>query len=344
MQYLVGSLEHHVVLVVFFNLLLAQGGLPLPAIPTLLTAAALAGRNPSQIASIVAAGAIGALLGDLAPYIYGHRYGRRVLTLLCRVSFAPDFCVNRTETVFAKVGPWTLLLAKFIPGISLVAVAMAGITRMPVPVFLAVDGLGKLLFVSTAVALGVIFQNAITSVLATLGELGEFGVAFIIVALVLYVAAKWWRRRMFIRQLRMDRIDVDELRELMDEGRALVILDVRPKEIRALDGIIPGAIGAHREDAALADYPRDGEIVVYCDCPNETSAAIAAKHLKEAGFKRIRPLLGGIDAWINAGNPLQRIEEPKDPASALVGASGALPPAQPGTQAVPALTAEGRQD
>jgi membrane protein DedA with SNARE-associated domain len=307
MQSAIAILEHHILWVVFLNLLLAQAGLPLPVLPSLLTAAALAGHDPRQVGEVVAAGLAGALLGDLMPYWYGRRFGRRVLSLLCRISFSPDFCVNRTETVFARIGPWTLIFAKFIPGVSPVSVAMAGITRMPLPVFALLDGLGKLLFVGTGVALGVIFQNAIASVLATLVEFGKFGIGAVVAALAIYVVGKWGRRRLFIRQLRMDRISVAELHDLIDEGRDLMILDVRPKEVRELDGVIPGAVAAHPADSdpVVDGYPRDLEIVIYCDCPNEASAAIAAKHLKRAGFKKIRPLRGGLDAWIEAGHPLQ---------------------------------------
>ena len=106
----------------------------------------------------------------------------------------------------------------------------------------------------------------------------------------------------------MDRITVAELRKLIDDGQEIVILDVRPKEIRAQEGTIPGAVSAHPADTdpALEDYSRDKEIVVYCACPNEASAATAANHLKQAGFKKIRPLLGGIDAWVQAGHPVER--------------------------------------
>jgi membrane protein DedA with SNARE-associated domain len=307
MQSAIALLEHHILWVVFLNLLLTQAGLPLPVLPSLLTAAALAGHDPRQIGEVVAAALAGALLGDLVPYWYGRRFGRRVLSLLCRISFSPDFCVNRTETVFAKVGPWTLVFAKFIPGVSPVSVAMAGITRMPVPLFALLDGIGKLLFVGTGVALGVIFQDAIASVLATLVEFGKFGIGAVVAALAIYVLGKWGRRRLFIRQLRMDRISVDELHHLIDAGGDVVILDVRPKEVRELDGVIPGAVAAHPADSdpLVHGYPRDLEIVIYCDCPNEASAAIAAKHLKQAGFKKIRPLRGGFDAWIEAGHPLQ---------------------------------------
>lgn len=323
MQSAIAILEHHILWVVFLNLLLTQAGLPLPVLPSLLTAAALAGHDPRQIGEVVAAGLAGALLGDLVPYWYGRHFGRRVLSLLCRISFSPDFCVNRTETAFAKVGPWTLVFAKFIPGVSPVSVAMAGITRMPLPLFALLDGIGKLLFVGTGVALGVIFQNAIASVLTTLTEFGKFGVGAVAAALAIYVLGKWGRRRLFIRQLRMDRISVDELHHLIGEGRDVMILDVRPKEVRELDGVIPGALAAHPADSdpVVDGYPRDLEIVIYCDCPNEASAAIAAKHLKRAGFKKIRPLRGGFDAWIEAGHPLQHGAEAEN------GMQDAAPPA-----------------
>jgi rhodanese-related sulfurtransferase len=104
----------------------------------------------------------------------------------------------------------------------------------------------------------------------------------------------------------MDRISVDELQEMIDGGRRPVILDVRPAEARAQDGMIPGAIAAHPSEIenVLKIYPRDVEVIIYCACPNEATAAIAANHLKRAGYKKIRPLLGGIDAWVSAGHPL----------------------------------------
>jgi rhodanese-related sulfurtransferase len=227
------------------------------------------------------------------------------------------FAESPSHLIYAFAGPppctqeWgggRCHFAKFIPGLSLIAVAMAGVSKMPVLAFLLLDGLGALLFVSASVALGVIFQNAITSVLSTLAEFGMLGNLAVVAALALYLLTKWWRRQLFIRQLRMNRITVAELRKLIEDGEELVILDVRPKEIRAQDGIIPGAIAAHPEDIdpIVRDYSRDLEIIVYCACPNEESAATAAKHLKQAGFRKIRPLLGGIDAWVDAGHPIER--------------------------------------
>jgi membrane protein DedA with SNARE-associated domain/rhodanese-related sulfurtransferase len=308
MQHLLAVAEQHALLIVFLNVLLARGGLPLPVVPTLIGAAALARQSPYQIAEIIFAGVSSTLIADLALYWCGLRYGQRFLGLLCRISFSPDFCVRRTETVYAKVGPWSLLFAKFLPGLSLISVAMAGVTRMSLLVFLLLDVIGGLLFIGVNVALGMIFHDAVTSVLATLAKFGMLGVLAVLAALAMYWQIKWWRRQLFIRQLRMDRITVPELRQLIDDGQEIVILDVRPKEIREQDGIIPGAISAHPADIdpVIKNYSREAEIIVYCACPNEESAATAAKHLKQAGFKRIRPLRGGIEAWVQAGHPIER--------------------------------------
>ena len=86
-----------------------------------------------------------------------------------------------------------------------------------------------------------------------------------------------------------------------------IILDVRSAEARQRDGAIPGSLSAHPEDMQpqLKDLPPDTEIIIYCACPNEATAAIATLHLKRAGFKKIRPLLGGIEAWTTAGRKLE---------------------------------------
>jgi membrane protein DedA with SNARE-associated domain/rhodanese-related sulfurtransferase len=317
MRYLVGFLGQHALAAVFFNVLLARSGLPLPVVPTLMTAGAFARHSPVLAAEIVLAGTAATLVADLTMYSLGRLYGQRFLGLLCRVSFSPDFCVRRTTDLYLRAGAWCLPVTKFIPGLSLISVAMAGVIGTPAPFFVLLDGIGASLFIGAMVTLGVIFHDAIASALSTLAELGALGGTLVVGTLIFYILIKLVRRQLFIRQLRMNRITVAELRKLIDNGVELVILDVRPKESRVRDGIIPGAIAAHPEDIdpIVKGYDRDAEIIIYCACPNEASAALAAKHLKDAGFRRIRPLLGGIDAWIDAGHPI----ESKAPSNALSG-------------------------
>jgi rhodanese-related sulfurtransferase len=47
--------------------------------------------------------------------------------------------------------------------------------------------------------------------------------------------------------------------------------------------------------------PPDREVIFYCTCPDEAGAAQVARKLLDLGYTRVRPLLGGMDAWIAAG-------------------------------------------
>ena len=83
MQYLIGFISQHAVSVVFFNVLLARSGLPLPVVPTLMTAAALARRSPVLVGEIFLAGVAATLLADLTMYSLG-RQKNTDCTACCR--------------------------------------------------------------------------------------------------------------------------------------------------------------------------------------------------------------------------------------------------------------------
>ena len=81
------------------------------------------------------------------------------------------------------------------------------------------------------------------------------------------MAAKWWQRRRFYKVLRMARISVEELRELIQKGERPVVLDVRTPGGFARDPRrLPGAsvMEASQIDARVAELPRDREIILYC--------------------------------------------------------------------------------
>jgi len=63
----------------------------------------------------------------------------------------------------------------------------------------------------------------------------------------------------------------------------------------------------HGFEAHIREMPRDREIILYCSCPNEASAAQVAKLLIDSGFVRVRPLAGGLEAWIAAGLPVEAL-------------------------------------
>jgi membrane protein DedA with SNARE-associated domain/rhodanese-related sulfurtransferase len=309
MEHIASELERYGLLFVFVNVLLGECGLPLPLFPILLGAGALA-PGGDRLLALIAAGVGGFLTADLAWYWCGNRYGGRVLGWLCKLSLSPDRCVHQTETMFLRIGKSSLLFAKFLPALSTLSVAMAGASRMPALTFVLLDAIGALLFAGFALGLGWAFRDSIADILRAIADTGKAGLTGVLALFLLYLLVRWWRRHSFIRTLRMDRITVAELARLIEDGRNPLILDARPREIRLRDGVIPGAAAAEPEDGAsiMAAARGDREVVVYCACPNEASAATVAKRLQRAGIKKVHPLLGGVEAWLAAGQPLERLD------------------------------------
>jgi rhodanese-related sulfurtransferase len=232
---------------------------------------------------------------------------------LCALSLSPDSCVSETERWFGRFGVRVLVVAKFVPGLGLVSTAMAGVVRASLDGFLLYDVTGNLLWAGTAVFIGVLFHDAVGDVLGTLAELGYWGIALIGVAIAAFVILRLLKRRALIRDLRSSRISVSELKELVDRGSAPVIIDALVPASRQREGMIPGAIPVEtlRLESGAATVPFDAEVIVYCACPNEASAAHIAKQLIRMGCIRVRPLTGGIFAWKDAGSKSQSYRNPE---------------------------------
>jgi membrane protein DedA with SNARE-associated domain/rhodanese-related sulfurtransferase len=308
MNHLLDLLQYYGLAFVFVNVLALQAGFPLPAYPTLIVTGALAARGNYSLAALLATAVGASLIADIGWYSVGRRVGGPVLRMLCRISLSPDSCVRQTESIFTRWGAQSLMVAKFIPGFASVATAMAGVLRVPLWRFVPADAIGATLWSGVAIALGYIFRNAIDDVLVVLQELGKIGLVLIVLAFAAYVFWKWLQRKRFIRQLVMDRITVDEVRRLMDAGSIGMVIDVRSPMAQEITGRIPGAVTVDPQNMTfdLVAVEPQSEVVVYCACPNEATAVKVAKALQQHGFKRVRPLHGGIDAWIAAGHDVER--------------------------------------
>ena len=116
MEQLTALVAQYGLWLVFANVFLEQVGAPLPAVPTLMLAGALAAGGSASIPAIVAVTVAASLAGDLVWYYAGRHYGLRVLKLLCRISLSPDSCVRETQARFLRLGPVSLVYAKFVPG------------------------------------------------------------------------------------------------------------------------------------------------------------------------------------------------------------------------------------
>jgi membrane protein DedA with SNARE-associated domain/rhodanese-related sulfurtransferase len=292
------------VLVIVASVFVDQIGLPLPAMPVLILAGAIAATSPLSAAELFLS-AIGAcLIANAAWYLAGRWYGSAVMKLLCRISINPDSCVSETQLHFERWGSSALVAAKFIPGLSLLASPLAGATGMNWFRFARFSALGAAIWVGTGLGIGIVLRPQIDDLLPLLQRVGSKAVVLLVALLLAYFFYKWFRRRQFFAALRMARISASQLFQLIQAGATPLIVDVRSATAHALDPrTVPGALRIALADAKehLAQLPRDRDIVLYCTCPNEASAAQVARMLMTHGFKRVRPLHGGLDAWIAAG-------------------------------------------
>src|SRR5215510_2498434 len=108
-------------------------------------------------------------------------------------------------------------------------------------------------------------------------------------------------------------ITVEDLKAKLAKNEAVTIVDVRAIEsfVQSADKI-KGSI--HMKARMLhyrisfspfKELPRDREIVTYCACPGDEIAVRAVQVFQEAGFKRVRVLKGGWQAWLKAGGPVE---------------------------------------
>jgi membrane protein DedA with SNARE-associated domain/rhodanese-related sulfurtransferase len=301
-------IEQYGLFFVFGNVLLEQLGAPIPAYPTLVITGALLERGEYSAPMLLLTGVVAALIADYSWYMAGRRYGGRVMAKLCKISLSPDSCVRQTEGFYVRYGPASLIVAKFIPGFASVASALAGAIGTRSGKFLVFDTLGAALWSGSAIFLGSLFSSAVSDLLDILASLGKWGIVLVTLAFAVYLAKKWWQRYTFLKDLRMARITVTELDQLLKSGNPPTIIDVRTG-VAQQSGRIPGAMVMSVDDdlSALVINPEtSSEVIIYCACPNEASAARLAKKLMQRGYTRVRPLTGGIDAWLAAGYSVEQ--------------------------------------
>jgi len=308
MSAIINLLVRHGIAILFAMEFIEQVGLPLPAAPWLLAAGALVGMGKMNWWIALSAAALGSLLGDLIWFYLGRHYGNRVLGLLCRVSLEPDSCARRTQNLFTRYGMPGLIVAKFIPGLGTLAPPLAGNSGVSTPRFIFFDGVSSVLHGGCFILAGVLFSHQLEQIINALAGLGRSAVGVVAGLAALYIACKYFQRQRLLRELRMARITVDELHQKQEAGEHPMILDLRPHlELEHNPSLIRGAIHMSMDEVQRRqqEIPRDRDVILYCSCPNEVSGARAALALRRNGVLRVRPLLGGIDAWQERNYPTE---------------------------------------
>jgi rhodanese-related sulfurtransferase len=171
--------------------------------------------------------------------------------------------------------------------------------------------LGAVLWVGSYIGTGYVFSGDLEDVASHLAFLGHGLFAVLLAGLLLYVGWKYFNRRRFLRKLRIGRISPEELYRRITSGEDVVVVDLRHTlEFEAEPQTIPGAV--HMDTAELEEavdvIPRDRDIVLFCSCPSEATAAQMALRLRNLGIKRIRPLAEGLAGWRARGFPTEALE------------------------------------
>lgn len=297
---------------VFGSVLLEHGGLPVPAAPILLGAGALAQQDALRPEYVLLAAFAACLLADHAWFLMGRRLGRRLLAGVCRLSLSPDTCVRKTDDLIMRHGTPLLLVAKFIPGVSAVAIPTAAAMGLSYRRFLLFDSMGSLLWCGTYVGAGMIFSREVNRVLEAMSMIGGWSLVILAALFALYVLAKAAHRMRLKNLYRSVLIEPREMAALLEANRDLLILDARSGLARAADPhTLPGSMQFGHDDR-LERLPADARsrtIITFCNCPNEASAALLAQKLIRAGYERVRVLAGGNDALAE----LMRMRRPEVP-------------------------------
>jgi membrane protein DedA with SNARE-associated domain/rhodanese-related sulfurtransferase len=307
-------------LLLFVWVLVEQLGIPLPATPVLLAAGALSAEHQISFPLALLAGVAASLTADTAWFLVGRRYGHHVLRLLCKLSLEPTICVRRTQDSFGRRRHFTLAIAKFVPGLATLAPPVAGENGMALGEFLFFDGIGATLWVGTILAIGRLFGDLLKRDPSLLNWAGRFSGALLVLGILGFLIGRVIRRRMVLKKLVAARLEPQDLKKQLDAGEPVYIVDLRhPLELLADPFTLPGA--HHFSPDALTarhlEISRDSDIVLYCTCPSEATAAKTAMILHKLGIERVRPLRGGFDEWKRLGFPMDPVP-PVNPLTPLV--------------------------
>ena len=294
--------ESHGLLLVFVNVLLEQIGLPVPAYPTLIVTGALAMQSKPLLGAGILVAMVACLIADTLWYFAGKRYGGVLLKTICKISLSQDTCIRQGLNVYDRVGPRAMLLSKFLPGAGALVTTVAGMNATPFALFMRYSLAGSFIWAGSALLLGMLFTDAIIPLLSWLTGYLPIAIGGVLAALALFIGWKYWKRRRLIkRTAQVPRITVPQLLALRDTDDAPVIIDVRPTFHTAVVEGIPGAVSISLEEPLDPWVEQLGNVdmVFYCACPNELSAALLAEKLRARGLTRGKALVGGLDAWRN---------------------------------------------
>ncbi len=244
-------------------------GVPMPASLTLVGSGAAAASGALQAPAVFLVALTAMLLGDSLLFVLGRYMGWALLGFMCRVSLNPETCILRSAESFYKRGRTTLIIAKFVPGVSAMIPPLAGSMKMPFGQFVALDFIGVSLWVLAYGGVGYIFRDfivALTHGIRLAGNAVGIVLAAAIGAFVVHRMLLYRKHRVYRA---VPRVQVDELaKRLHSEGSDKILLvDVRShgyydSGAERIQGSI--RIEPNNLEEEIKHLPLDQDIYLYC--------------------------------------------------------------------------------
>jgi len=313
---LLALVTHHGYATTMVMMFLAACGLPLPLSVVLLAAGANAHGGSLNLGLLILYASVASLAGDLLMYFGGRYTGWWLLAGICRISLNPEDCIFGSAKSFYERGPKSLMIAKFVPGLSTVAAALAGSLNMRLARFLRLDICGVLLYVTAWTSVGFVFGKLLRTIIGYVEQLGHLTaelLVFVVVLYVIWLAYNWLRDKRFRHIEKVAALDLFELLRTATHDRLVVIADVRshgyydPGMKRIKNSIRVEPARLKEELVALRAFMApECEIYLYCSCAHEATSVRVAYMLEQENCQT-KVIQGGLKAWVKAGGPLEPV-------------------------------------
>ena len=263
----VAEITKHGYLLLFIWVAAEQLGAPLPAVPILIAGGVLSAGGHLSFPATLLLGIVACLIGDIIWYVIGKKRGMSVLRLLCKISLEPETCVRQSSDFLSRHGGGSLLVAKFIPGVSTVAVPLAANSGVAAVPFLAWDIAGSFLYVGSYLAIGLVLGDRLGKLSALADSMKLASAGLVVFATASIVGLRVQQRRRFQKEVEMARISPEQVRALIENREAPFIVDLRhPLDMLTDPQVLPGAFRVSPDElsARHEELPRDREIILYC--------------------------------------------------------------------------------
>ena len=173
-------------------LLLENAGIPVPGETVLLFASFLAYSEQSlHLPYIILIGIVACTVGDNIGYAIGKRGGRPLLERYQRFFRIRPETIAKGERLFGKYGSITILFARFVFGLRIIAGPLAGVLQMPWKQFAVFNFLGAAVWVTVISCVGYFVGTEWTELLRVMKQINTG----VLIAAAVVAAVFWWRRR-----------------------------------------------------------------------------------------------------------------------------------------------------